>query len=51
MLYFVFKYNKRKNKIAIQNEGNTFLEITWTVVPINFSPLYVLFGWEGWKAK
>ena len=34
MLYFVFRYNKKKNKIAVQNEGNILLEITWTVVPI-----------------
>jgi cytochrome c oxidase subunit 2 len=49
MLYFVFKYNKRKNKIAIQNEGNTFLEITWTVVPIILALFMFYFGWEGWK--
>ena len=34
MLYFVFRYNKKKNKTAIQNEGNTMLEIIWTIIPI-----------------
>jgi len=49
MLYFVFRYNKRKNKVAVQNEGNTFLEITWTVVPIILALFMFYFGWEGWK--
>jgi cytochrome c oxidase subunit II len=49
MLYFVFRYNKKKHKTAIQNEGNTALEITWTVVPILLSLMMFYFGWEGWK--
>jgi cytochrome c oxidase subunit 2 len=49
MLYFVFRYNKKKNKTAIQNEGNTKLEIIWTVVPILLSLLMFYYGWEGWK--
>jgi cytochrome c oxidase subunit 2 len=49
MLYFVFRYNKKKNKVAIQNEGNTKLEITWTVIPILLALMMFYFGWEGWK--
>ena len=49
MLYFVFRYNRKKNKIAIQNEGNTMLEIIWTVVPILLALLMFYYGWEGWK--
>jgi cytochrome c oxidase subunit II len=49
MLYFVFRYNKKKNKTAIQNEGNTKLEIIWTVVPILLALMMFYFGWEGWK--
>jgi cytochrome c oxidase subunit 2 len=49
MLYFVFRYNKKKNKIAIQNEGNTKLEIIWTVVPILLAIMMFYYGWEGWK--
>ena len=49
MLYFVFRYNKKKNKTAIQNEGNTLLEIIWTVVPILLALLMFYYGWEGWK--
>jgi cytochrome c oxidase subunit II len=49
MLYFVFKYNKKKNKVAVQNEGNILLEITWTVVPILLALLMFYYGWVGWK--
>lgn len=49
MLYFVFRYNRKKNKVAIQNEGNTTLEIIWTVVPIILALAMFYFGWEGWK--
>lgn len=49
MLYFVFRYNKKKNQIAIQNEGNTRLEIIWTVVPVLLALAMFYFGWAGWK--
>lgn len=49
MLYFVFRYNKKKQKTAIQNEGKTWLEITWTVIPILLALMMFYFGWEGWK--
>ena len=49
MLYFVFRYNKKKHKTAIQNEGNTKLEITWTVIPVLLALMMFYFGWEGWK--
>jgi cytochrome c oxidase subunit 2 len=49
MLYFVFRYNKKKNKVAIQNEGNTTLEIIWTVIPVILAIAMFYFGWEGWK--
>ena len=46
MLYFVFRYNKKKNKTATQNEGNTKLEIIWTIIPIILVLANVLF-WLG----
>jgi cytochrome c oxidase subunit 2 len=49
MLYFVFRYNKKKNKTAIQNEGNIKLEIVWTVIPIILALMMFYYGWEGWK--
>jgi cytochrome c oxidase subunit 2 len=49
MLYFVFRYNKKKNKTAIQNEGNTRLEIIWTVIPVLLVLVMFYYGWAGWK--
>ena len=49
MLYFVFRYNNKKNKTAIQNEGNTLLEIIWTVIPILLALAMFYYGWAGWK--
>jgi cytochrome c oxidase subunit 2 len=49
MLWFVYKYNKKRNAKATQIEGNTFLEITWTVIPILLSLLMFYYGWQGWK--
>jgi cytochrome c oxidase subunit 2 len=49
MLWFVFRYNKKKNKVAIQNEGNTRLEIIWTVIPFLLALAMFYFGWAGWK--
>jgi cytochrome c oxidase subunit II len=49
MLYFVFRYNKKKNKTATQIEGSTLLEITWTVIPTLLALVMFYFGWAGWK--
>ncbi len=49
MLYFVFKFNRKKNKTARQIEGNTLLEVTWTVIPILLALSMFHFGWAGWK--
>jgi cytochrome c oxidase subunit II len=49
MLWFIFRYNKKKNKVATQIEGNNLLEVTWTVIPILLSLFMFYLGWEGWK--
>jgi cytochrome c oxidase subunit II len=49
MIYFIFKYNKKKNKTAVQNEGSTILEVTWTVIPTLLALLMFYYGWAGWK--
>lgn len=49
MLYFVFRYNNKKNKVAIQNEGNLKLEIIWTVIPVILALAMFYYGWAGWK--
>jgi cytochrome c oxidase subunit II len=49
MLYFVYRYNKKRNPVASQIHGSLFLEITWTVIPIMLSLVMFYFGWIGWK--
>jgi cytochrome c oxidase subunit 2 len=49
MIYFIFRYNKKKNPVATQIEGSMFLEVTWTVVPILLSLVMFYYGWKGWK--
>ena len=49
MIYFIFRYNRKKNAVATQIEGNTILEVTWTVIPILLSLVMFYFGWVGWK--
>ena len=45
MFYFIFRYNRKKNKEAVQIEGNTKLEIIWTVIPIILVLGMFYFGW------
>jgi cytochrome c oxidase subunit II len=49
MLYFVFRFNRKKNKTATQIEGNNLLEIAWTVIPILLSLVMFYYGWAGWR--
>ncbi len=49
MLYFVFRYNRKKNKTATQIEGNNMLEIAWTVIPVLLSLIMFYYGWAGWR--
>jgi cytochrome c oxidase subunit 2 len=49
MLWFVFRYNRKRNKVAVQIEGNNRLEVAWTVIPILLALTMFHFGWVGWK--
>jgi cytochrome c oxidase subunit II len=47
IIYFIVKYNKKKNPVASEIEGSTRLEIIWTIIPL----ILVLFMfWIGWHA-
>jgi cytochrome c oxidase subunit II len=48
MFYFIFKYNRKKNKTATQIEGSIWLEVTWTTIPTLLALLMFYFGWAGW---
>ncbi len=49
MLWFVYRYNKKRNPVPTQIRGNNFLEITWTVIPIMLAMAMFYYGWAGWK--
>ncbi len=48
MLYFIYKYNNRKNPVATQIKGSTNLEIVWTVIPTILVMVMFYYGWAGW---
>jgi len=45
MVYFVIKYNRKRNPTPVDIEGNMPLEITWTVVPLILFLTMFYFGW------
>ena len=49
MLYFIYRYNKKRNPVATQIDGNNTLEIIWTVIPLILVLGMFYFGWTGWK--
>ncbi len=49
MLFFIFRYNARKNKTATQITGSNVLEVIWTVIPTLLALTMFHFGWAGWK--
>lgn len=48
MIYFVYKYNRKKHQKAVQIEGNNKLEIIWTVIPILLALAMFHYGWKGY---
>lgn len=49
MIYFVIKYNRKKNKKAVNIEGNVPLEILWTIIPTILVLAMFWYGWVGYK--
>jgi len=49
MIYFIYKYNRKRHPVATQIHGNTTLEIIWTVVPFLLTMVMFYYGWAGWK--
>ena len=49
MLYFVYKYNKKRNPVPSNIEGNTTLEIVWTVIPVILVLVMFFITWSGFK--
>ena len=48
MLFFVFKYNKKRHPRGVNIHGNVSLEVLWTVIPVLLVLYMFYLGWEGW---
>jgi cytochrome c oxidase subunit 2 len=48
MIYFVIKYNRKRNPKATNVHSNVALEITWTVIPTILVLIMFWFGWVGY---
>jgi cytochrome c oxidase subunit 2 len=48
MIYFIYKYNRKRNPVATQIHGSVTLEIIWTVVPFLLTIVMFYYGWAGW---
>jgi cytochrome c oxidase subunit II len=49
MIFFVIKYNRKKNVKAVNIHGNLPLEILWTVIPVILSLGMFWYGWMGYE--
>jgi cytochrome c oxidase subunit II len=49
MIVFVIKYNRKRNKKAVNIHGSTALEITWTVIPTLIALGMFWMGWVGFE--
>jgi cytochrome c oxidase subunit II len=47
MIFFVVKYNRKKNVKAVQVKDNTWLEVTWTTIPLILVLFMFYIGWAG----
>lgn len=49
MIYFLFRYSKKRNPVATNIEGNHTLEIIWTVIPSILVVVMFYYGWANYK--
>lgn len=49
MIYFIIKYSRKKNPFSTNIEGNTFLEISWTLIPTILVLVMFYYGWTGYN--
>lgn len=49
MVFFAIKYHRKRHPKAVQIEGNTMLEIVWTVIPTLLALGMFYIGWIGYK--
>ena len=49
MVYFVIKYNRKRNPKATNVHSSIVLEITWTVIPTILVLIMFWYGWMGYS--
>ncbi len=49
MIWFIYRYNSKRNPRPTQIKGSNALEIIWTVIPTILVVIMFYFGWMGWK--
>jgi cytochrome c oxidase subunit 2 len=49
IIVFSIKYNRKRNKKAVNIHGHTLLEITWTTIPTILVLILFWYGWVGYK--
>ena len=49
LLYFVIRYNRKRNAKAVDIEGSFWLETVWTITPIVIFLLMFYFGWTNFS--
>ncbi len=48
MIMFIYRYNQKRHPKAVQIEGNTKLEIAWTVIPLILVLGMFYYGYVAW---
>ncbi|NOX87225.1 MAG: cytochrome c oxidase subunit II [Chlorobi bacterium] len=48
MVYFLFRYRKKKNPVATNISHNNTLEVVWTVIPTILVLIMFWYGWTGY---
>ncbi len=49
-LWFIFRYNHKRNPTSSDIRGNTLIEVLWTIIPTCMVMGLFYFGWTGYKA-
>ncbi|MBK6347858.1 MAG: cytochrome c oxidase subunit II [Bacteroidales bacterium] len=49
LLWFMYRYNKKRNPVATQIHGSNTLEIIWTVIPTILVIIMFFYGWAGYS--
>ncbi len=49
MIWFIYRYNQKRNPKATQIKGSTLMEALWTGIPTLIVLVMFYFGWAGWK--